>query len=399
MIKTKQKIQFDKELIYKVDQIIIETGSYQAIELLLRTALLPYADYEQWRMGQYSTLSEVLEPKKKAIIPLLNEARHYAVSLKMGSEPVYMQQWEQNTHKNLTICPDNSTLSEYLNTQYFRQETDEQMDLFFDNQSLNLSNDLKRALISRNIKISSQTFQALYDIDPQNEIIKPAKILLDALINALEEENVSDPEDEMQYLLNELAPLAQKTLAGQERDYMSLFWRRLAGYIDDLQGIEGLHTSVCFEQIPDWQAVIDSIEKKPSAKHQPRLFVRYVMALKKSGRQEQYIQAVCQYFWQFSEQHLEILINDDPMLKNNWHDFQDRELDNQWGLKNFPCWLLIKMPGISHHIISDTQTPEVFVILHKLIQTEITEKEQSITLRKQLKESHFGMLEFYLKSK
>ncbi len=398
-MKTKQKIQFDKELIYKVDQIIIETGSYQAIELLLRTALLPYADYEQWRMGQYSTLSEVLESKKKAIIPLLNEAKHYVVSLKMNSEPVYMQQWEQNTHKNLTICPDNSVLSEYLNTQYFRQETDDQMDLFFDNQSLNLCNDLKRALISRNIKISSQTFQALYDIEPQNEIIKPAKILLDALINALEEENVSDPEEEMQYLLNELAPLARKTLAGQERDYMSLFWRRLAGYIDDLQGIEGLHTSVCFEQIPDWQAVIDSIEKQSSAKHQPRLFVRYVIALRKSGRQEQYIQAVCQYFWQFSEQHLELLINNDPMLKNSWHDFQDRELDNQWGLKNFPCWLLIKMPGISHHIISDTQAPEVFVILHKLIQTEITEKEQSITLRKQLKESHSGMLECYLKSK
>ncbi len=408
----KKKVSFNKDLIHEVDQLIMDTGCYQAVELLLRFGLLAYAEYEQWRMGKIPYLSDILSTQKETIIPLLDEAGLYVKSLKMTPEPVIMQQWEQNEiHDHLKFCPDNSIFTEYLTRQYFRKNDDDQMDLFFDNQSLVIIRELKRALISRNIRIASQKFQALYDIEPEHEIVMPAKKLLDALINALEEEQVTDPVDEMHYLLSELSPLAKKALAGQERDYMSLFWRRLARYIDDSLYNEfstkeqaGIHTSFCYQQIPDWQAVINSIEQMPNGMQQPELLARYAIALRKSGQREQYIQAICQYFWQFSNEDYDAsvllkFIAEDSGLKNSWHDFQDLELDEQWGRQHFPCWLLIQTPGISHHIISGKQTPEEFKILHKLILTEIKENRQSITLRKQLKESHAGMLEYYLKLK
>lgn len=408
----KNKVSFNKDLIHEVDQLIMDTGSYQAVELLLRFGLLAYAEYEQWRMGKIRYLSDLLSVQKDTIIPLLDEAGLYVKSLKMKPEAVIMQQWEQNENQeHLKFCPDNSIFTEYLSRQYFRKNDDDQMDLFFDNQSLVIVRELKLALISRNIRIASQKFQALYDIEAKHEMVIPAKKLLDALINALEEEQVTEPVHEMHYLLNELSPLAKKALAGQERDYMSLFWRRLARYIDDSlynefgkKEQEGIHTSFCYQQIPDWQAVMNSIEQTPDGLLLPELLVRYAIALRKTGQQEQYNQTICQYFWQFSKasHDASVFVNsivEDPGLKKIWNDFQDLELDKQWGRQHFPCWLLIQTPGISHHIISDKQTPDEFKILHKLILTEIKENQQSIQLRKQLKESHAGMLESYLKLK
>jgi hypothetical protein len=281
------------------------------------------------------------------------------------------------------------------------------MDLFFDNQALNTINDLKRALISRNIQIASKKFQALYDIEPHNSIINPAKILLDALVNALEEELVTDPAYEMNYLLNELAPLAHKTLAGQERDYMALFWRRLARYIKDSnyteeslhEDIHLLHSSVCYAQIPDWLAVIESIEQTPAMYQHQKLLSRYAIALKNSGEEKRYHQIVCLYYWQFKNADKNELINNDPLLKKIWHRYIDLELDKDWGIQNFSCFLLIEQPGIGHYIVPDEQAPKEFKRLQQLIVTEISEQKPSISLRKQLKDIHPDILAQYLKRK
>lgn len=406
----KNTINLDKDLIHTIDQLIIDSACYQPVELLLRLNLLAYADYEQWCLGKTNYLSDSLNHNKKEIIRTLDEASFYVQSLNMIPEPMIMHQWEQDeTIQTLSFCPDNSLFSNKLSRQFIRKDDDEQMDLFFDNQSLTIVKELKQALISRNIKIASQQFQALYQIEPEHEFFQPAKILLDALVNALEEEPISDTTEEMRYLLEELKPLAKKALSGQERDYMSLFWRRLANYINDddyNEDDETLHSSFCYQQIPDWQAVISSIKKTTDGDKYPGLSDRLSLAFNKSGQYKEFMQSVCQFCWQFSttldKTPEQIFITADAALKNNWYAFLDQEsdqkLDEQWGMQHFPTWLLIKEPGISHYIEAIKQTPESFKLLQQLTLSELKDGTQAIELRKQLNQTQPNILKFYLKS-
>lgn len=402
----KHTTHLDKHLIHSIDQLIIDTACYQPVELLLHLNLLAYADYEQWRMGKIAHLSDILGRNTEEIIDKLNDAAIYAQSLDLLPEPVIMHPWGQsNSTQILSLCPDNSPFFSSLTKQYLRKDDNEQMDLFFDNQSLCIVKELKQALISRNIQAASQQFQALYQTEPEHEFFQPAKLLLDALVNALEEEPVTDISAEMHYLLNDLTPLAQKSLSGQERDYMSLFWRRLANYIDDSlynEKTESMHSSFCFQQIPDWQAVINSINNTTDGQNYPELLARLALALNKSAQHQAFIQTVCQFFWRFPatlDNTADMtFITSDTALKKIWYAFLDQELDKQWGIQNFPGWLLLKEPGISHYIKSTEQTPEAFMHLQQIILTELKEGQQAIALRKQLNQSHPELLEFYLKS-
>ncbi|MCU7800507.1 MAG: hypothetical protein KZQ70_10245 [gamma proteobacterium symbiont of Lucinoma myriamae] len=406
----KKIINLNKDLVHAVDQLIIDTACYQPIELLLRLNLIAYADYEQWRMGKIYQLSDILSHNKKEIIHHLDEALFYVQSLNLIPEPMFMQQWTQDdSTKILKFCPDNSAFADKLTIQYIRQDDDDQMDLFFDNQSLSIVKELKQALISRNIKIASQQFQALYQTEPEHKFFQPAQLLLDALVNALEEEPISDTAEEMRYLLDELQPLAKKALSGQERDYMSLFWHRLADNIDNSHYDEtqgDRHSSYCYEQIPDWQAVIKSITQTTDGQKYPELLARLALALNKSGQHKLFMQTLCQFFWRFStaleETTDKAFIMTDAALKKSWYAFLDQELDvksdEQWGEQNFPSWLLIKEPGISHYISVNEHTPEAFKLLQQLTLAELKNGAQAIELRKQLNQAQSNIFKFYLKS-
>lgn len=404
----KNSIHLDKDLVHNIDQLIIETACYQPVELLLRLNVLAYADYEQWCMGKSNYLCDCFKHNQKEIIRILDEALYYVRSLKLESEPMIVYQWQQNESTQIvSFCPDNSIFSTKLDYQYIRKNDDDQMDLFFDNQSLSIVKELKQALVSRNIRIASQQFEMLYQTDPEHEFFQPAKILLDALVNALEEDPVSDSSAEMHYLLNELGPLAEKHLPGKQRDYMALFWHRLAAYSDndayhedDHTGTLPLHASFCYQQIPDWQAVINSIEHTADAAEYPGLSARKSLALIKSGQRENFIQSVCQFCWQFfttfAQNPEATFMVTDTTLKQHWHAFLDQELDEQWGIQHFPTWLLIKQPGISHYIHSSEQTPESFKQLQQLTLSELGKNTQDIALRKQLQQTHPEIIKHYL---
>lgn len=411
------KIKIDKLLIDEIDQQIIDTGCYQSIELLLRMGILPYSKYEQWRRGEITYLADVFTHPQR-IHKLLEQADVYIHSLDMLAEPVLMQQWvyggvQSKTGNHLKFAAGKSLLLNKLDVQYKRKTDAGQMDLFFDNQSLVIIKELKLSLIARDIRAAGVKLHELYTLEPEHEFYSQAKNLLDALVDALEENKIPCPEKEMNYLLTVLHPLAEKALSGQERDYMSLFWQRLVRVIDDTIYTEQkadtvqkkgeadddsykMHSSFCYQQIPDWEAVIYSIEQTIDAGKKPQLLTRLALALQKTGRREAYIQAVCDYCWQFFTLQQQPPVDMDNVLNSFWHEFL--ELDEAWGMQHFPAWLLIKEPGLAHHLGADTTTPEAFKLLQRLTLIEIKEKNQHIELREKLKDRHSEMLKYYLKN-
>ena len=411
------KVKIDKLLIDAIDQQIIDTGCYQSIELLLRMGILPYSEYERWRRGEITYLADVFTHPEH-IHKLLEQADVYIHSLNMLAEPVLMQQWihggvQSKSGNHLKFAAERSPLLNKLDVQYKRKTDAGQMDLFFDNQSLIIIKELKLSLIARDIRAAGVKLHELYTLEPEHEFYSQAKNLLDALVDALEENQICDPEKEMNYLLTVLHPLAEKVLSGQERDYMSLFWQRLVKVIDDTTYTEQkadtvqkkgaadddsyrMHSSFCYQQIPDWEAVIHSIEQTIDARKKPLLLTRLALALQKTGRREACIQAICEYCWQFFTLQQQPPVDVDCVLSSRWHEFL--EVDEVWGMQHFPAWLLIKEPGLAHHLCAYTTAPEAFKLLQTLTLIEIKEKNQHIELREKLKDRHSEILKYYLKN-
>lgn len=397
-----EKLIATHKIIDAVDQIIIDTGTYQAIDLLLHYNFLSYGHYEQWRTGKIQYLCNVLDNQKRdAIFHCLEKAEHYVKSLKMLPEKITFQSWQAHTSSPLFLCLNDNYFSDLLSYQYLRQNSDDQMDLFFDNQALTTSKELKQALIDRNIKMANQKLQELYNIDPHNTILDGARELLDHLVNAIEEEEIEDIKTELNYLLDELSPLAQSILSAQKRDYLSFFWYRLARQIDDSCYDETepyLHSAFCFAQIPDWPASIGRFEAMPKLKQQAELFKQYLISLNKHEKQSKYIPFVCQFFWQFPDNDPAIFMHQDPSLKTLWQHFlDDKEEHTQWTNEIFPSWLLISNLGMSHYSYADKNAPEDFLLLQKLILSELKEKTPNINLRKQVNAHSCALLEYYLK--
>lgn len=390
-----------------VDSIIESTGCYQPIELLFKFDLLNYGQYRQWREGHIHYLSPFLENNTQLIMQLLEQATDYVKKLKMQAETIHYQQWQKNQTIHLFPVPKKHILKPYLETQYIRDDHD-QMDLFFDNQSLLLTKQLLQALICRDVKTAYTIHQQLQQSDSLNEMLAPSQILLNNLVHALEELNISDLAEHNKYLYETLHPLARKILVGQEQDYMSFFWYRLAQQIDDSlyqeNGINTLHSSECLMQIPDWQAVTLTIENIPKLEEQyPKLQLRLIQSYYYSQNDQQYFQSVCHFLWDHKQTELsniETIINISKQLKNIWKDFLDQlhEYDNlqQWDFSQFPSWLLIFNPGILKLVQANETTPQSFIIIQQLLNSELTHKQPNINLREQLQKLDAQFFQFYL---
>ncbi len=401
--KMKRQKKINKDIVQIIDQMIIETACYQPVELLLRLNLLSYNHYEQWCTGIIPYLSDTLTEHSKQALNILDQASFYVRSLKLLAEPMNVYQWgKNNTTQALHFFPKKSAFANKLNIQYIRHDDTLQMDLFFDNPSVTIIKHLKQGLITRNIQSASQHIQALSQAEPNHKFFQPACDLLDALINALEQKKIPDHTQEMNFLLNELQPLAKKILSGQERDYMSFFWSRLAGQIDDNFYYEqknepniSLHSSFCYQQIPNWQKVISSIEKnKTIFTSLPTLSARHTLALAELGYDKRYQQALCNRCWQFTALPDELLLARNNLLQNHVNHF----LDLDWDIIDFPTWWLIKESGLRINIKSNKFTPKSFQLLQKIMRLEHKEKQPAITLRKQLGHINNDVLAVYLTS-
>ena len=215
---------------YAVDEIITDLGYYSPLELLLRQGRLRYTDYERWRNGEIDFICETFMGSSKRITALLESARDYVQALGFTAETYHLHAWQgEKTNTLLDFCPANNAIdSNLLNTQYLRKADVPQMDLFFDNQGVQLANDLIQALGNRDAKCSEEKLNQLEQVDPNHPLCgQGAELLLAiqklAIQKRLQKNKLSDTKQELNYLQKQLAPLAKDVLKGQARDFMAPF--------------------------------------------------------------------------------------------------------------------------------------------------------------------------------
>ncbi|VAW60725.1 hypothetical protein MNBD_GAMMA11-1860 [hydrothermal vent metagenome] len=393
---TAPEITAHRIIIQAVDDIISDLGCYNPIELLLRQGRLRYNDYERWRSGEQAFICELLMGSAKRINTLLSTAKEYALALKLDAEPLQVHGWQgSRLNQPLQFCPAGSDIHEaLLNTQYIRSETLPQLDLFFDNQGVQLANDLKLALSDRNIELATDRLNQLEHADPGHSLCGQAVQLLNALQKLAQSERDS-PATELHYLQQTLAPLAKDALADKARDFIAPFWRGLAEHLPKGEySLEQpqLHPAYCFKQILDWPQVIRHIRAISNWQQYPALFAPLSHGYFHNDQRIESIQVLCEFCWRHPQ--ADIFMPDDFNCIQAWNQFVDEELDERWGLQHFPAWLLFKEQGLSSHLMADTDyTPEAFIALQSL--TGVDDNGQ-IALREQLQKAHEGIFRCYL---
>lgn len=387
-------------LTFDIDQIVSDLGYYSPIELLLRQGRLRYADYESWRYGQVDFIAEQLMGSAKRINKLLSDARDYILTLNFTAEPSEFYGWKgDKANQLLAFCRSGSDIDiTLLNTQYQRQQSVPQLDLFFDNQGVQLANELILALAGRNAELAEQKLSQLELADPGNSLCGQGAKLLDALQRLEQHEDLPDPLSQLDEIKHHLLPLAKEALQGRTRDYIAPFWRQLAENMNTDSYSEDhpdLHPAYCYTQILQWPDVIDSINNTAHWRQFPSLYGLLSQARYQQDQRIESLQLACDYCWSFPQQKPAFII--DAHSLEQYSLFIDLELDEKWGWFHFPAWLLLHEPGLVAHLEVDSKyNDEAFRLLQQLLQPTQLDDQQNMELRGRLKTVHDGIFDFYL---
>ncbi|MCP3868640.1 MAG: hypothetical protein GY703_11200 [Gammaproteobacteria bacterium] len=391
----------ERDIRQALDRLLLEQGLYSPLEFLLAEGRLLYTDYEAWRGGEGDYLDEQLFGDSRQCGGLLEQAATYAAELKLVSEPLTYTRWGGGEGDRLRFSRD-IRLDRLFHTRYCRPAEQPQLDLFMDATGVSLANGVCGSLKERNYPEARRLLQRLFDTDPGHRQLGSLELLIEAAEGlSLPVEEVSS---ELNYLEQELAPLAGDVLESGSRDYLVPFWQRLFDVMakapfDSNQ--PGLHASYAALKLEAWELVKRSIEKERDWDRHCTLLRRYARAC---GRLRQYEAAAGCWFllcWQFPDQADTLGTEAESIWRHRWQRFLglEPELDN----RDFPAWSLLEQPGLvpqlrASRIDSCKAMPPAYLATAELVKagTAAVPATELIEERRRLKELNPELFVHYL---
>jgi hypothetical protein len=401
--------KIDSALQAQVDAQLMEQGAFAPLELLIDFGRLAYGDYESWRTRQVELLDDVLMGSTEKIRAQLEEAASYARSIGLVEQPQEFHAWHTEAHaaddKPLRISTD-AQLQRLIGSRYAPARNLPQMDLFFDNPVVALTNGIVRALCARNRVEAQRLLDHLYAQAPNHADLAAFDSLLEAL------SRLSLPCDDAEHELESLqhtAATAKRLLGAHYRDLLTPLWKRLA---DALAGKAfdpdhpTLHRSFALSEAQDWPGASASVLDEPSWWRHPSLCLRLARSGFYRQRRTESLTAWFHLCWQLPDQAaaaLESRRQPDSGIAASWQHFLEiEEIGGAGGLlpstalsaADFPAWLLLSEPGLVQHLaietpIGDSPGEEHFRCVYRLMQARRANmKEEEMALRKQLRSYH-----------
>jgi hypothetical protein len=405
----------DTELQAQVDAQLMEQGAFAPLDLLFNSGRLMYGDYEAWRRREIDLLDEVLMGDPARILAQAQQAAEYARSIGLVEQAQEFHAWTEGgasaAGKPLRGSAD-PQLQRLIASRYVPAQKAPQMDLFFDNPVVALTNGIARALAARNRSESQRQLDRLYVQAPNHPDLASFDQLLGALDGA--GRDVDDPAARMTLLLG-IEPAARRLLGTDSRDFLAPLWRHLA---DALAGrsfsaaAPRLHRSFASSQAQDWAGVSESVLGEPHWWLQPQLCLRLADSSFRRRRRIEGLTAWCHLCWRNPElvaEGLEKLRQ--PDLSSLWQRFLEAEeeaLETAPGPSgpalspaDFPAWLLLQEPGLARQLSEDlptgnTPSEQHYRCIHRWVHAHKAHRDQEeMALRKELQASHptlFGLL-------
>ncbi len=389
----------DPSLQSQVDAQLLEQGAFAPLELLFNSGRLLYSDYESWRRREIELLDTALMGNLDNIRAEIEQAVSYARRIGLVEQAQEFHAWHTpgavgaaRDDRPLRISRD-AQLQRLMGARYVRAQNVPQMDLFFDNPVVALTNGIIAALASRNATEAQRLLDQLYAQAPTHADLAAFDQLLAALGHL--GQPVAGPAGEMEFLV-EVTPTARRLLGAQSRDLLAPLWRQVA------QSLAGepfdpaepdLHRSFALAQAQDWVAVSDSVLREASWQWHAPLCLRLAESAFNRRRRVEALAAWCHLCWRAPAMAADAANKlRHPELMGLWQRFLDEE--EPLTEADFPAWLLLKEPGLALQLAADltpgdTPPEEQYRCVHRLIQARRARRQdEELRQRKILQASH-----------
>jgi hypothetical protein len=286
-------------------------------------------------------------------------------------------------------------LQRLIGSRYVRAQSVPQMDLFFDNPVVALTNGIVQALTTHDLMSAQRQLDQLYTQAPTHSELAAFDQLLAALGHLAHP--VAEPRAELAFLL-EVTPTARRLLGAQSRDLLSPLWMQLG---DAVRGATfdtdepGLHRSFALSQAQDWAGVTDSVLSEPGWQQHAPLCLRLVESAFNRRQRVAALAAWCHVCWRVPAETSQAVSKlRQPELTMLWQRFLDDEA-GEAGLTevDFPAWLLLSEPGLALQLAEElaTGTPaeEPYRCVHRwILARRARQQSEELALRKSLQASH-----------
>ncbi|MBL1274585.1 MAG: hypothetical protein COB30_000695 [Ectothiorhodospiraceae bacterium] len=387
---------------HQVDQLLLEQGEYLPLEFLLREGRLLYADYEAWRNGEMASLDEALFGDPEHIQQQLTDAEKYLQQRGWQAEIIHYKNWRSDASQALCFS-ENSHLNQCFHSSYRKPQDQPQLDLFSDSPATSLFNGITKSLQDRKATEARRLLEGLYDTAPDHARLGELECLVEvaeSMGNAVE-----DVSAELSALQETLTPLAEMLLGKGSRNLLIPLWRRLSTALQGqayLPAQSDLHLSYSASQAMDWKVVCEAVEKVPHWQTDLVLLLRHTQSCEQLRLQAEALQSWFYVCWQFPEESDELENSSDYVLRQQWKDFLDVELELP--ATAFPAWLLIKKPGLIHSLCAPDNEMDcpasyrtMFQLQHNNLNAQAgLEDGEAMTLRAQLKQQDPELFQHFL---
>ena len=386
----------DTSLQAQVDAQLLEQGAFTPLELLFNSGRLLYSDYESWRRCEIEFLDSVLMGNPDKIKAEMEQAISYARRIKLVEQIQEFHPWHTQgapagaSDRPLRISMD-PLLQRLMGSRYVRAQSVPQMDLFFDNPVVALTNGIVQALATRNLPGAQRQLDQLYAQAPTHSDLAAFDQLLAALGHL--GHPVEEPRQELAFLL-EVTPTARRLLGAQSRDLLAPLWTQLAQTLQNTSfdtHEPTLHRSFALAQAQDWAAAADSVMSEPDWQQHPTLCLRMVESAFQRRQRVAALAAWCQVCWRAPEEAARAVSQlRQPELAALWQRFLDHEALTE---SDFPAWLLLREPGLALQLAEDlatgTAAAEAYRCVHRWIYARRARKhDEELALRKTLQSVH-----------
>jgi hypothetical protein len=395
----------DIELQTQIDTQILEQGAFAPLEFLIDSGRLIHGDYESWRRREISSLDDVLMGSKEKIRTQLESAAGYARSIGLVEQPQTFYAWVSGTidhgDEPLRLSAD-AQLHRLIGIRYVPAQNAPQMDLFFDNPVVALTNGIVQALSARNLGETQRQLDRLYAQAPNHADLASFDRLLAALGHL--DRPIDDPRQELEFLLD-ITPAAKRLLGWEARDLLSPLWRQLADALWSQAfsiGEPNLHRSFALIQAQDWPGAGDAVHREPQWWLHAPLCLRLAQSCFYQQRRSDALTAWFHLCWRAPAEAADALDNrrqPDTGIGALWRRFVDCE-EELWPsgvppapaltAADFPAWLLLREPGLNLQLAVDlalgnTRAEETYRNAHRWIDARRANRNaDELALRKTL---------------
>ena len=390
---------------HQVDQLLLEQGEYQPLELLLREGRLHYADYEAWRNGELDSLDEALFGDPEHIQQQLSDAENYLQKRGWQAEITHYKNWRSESgNASKPLCfSENGRLNKCFHSNYYKPQDQPQLDLFSDSPATSLFNGITQSLADRKPAEARRLLEILYDTAPDHTRLGE----LESVVEVAEsmETPVEDVSAELTGLQETVVPLVETLLGKGSRNLLIPLWRRLS---KALQGQayqstqRDLHLSYTASQAMDWEVVRNVVERVPDWQSEYVLVARHAQACEQLHLQADALQSWFYVCWQFPDAADSLESSSDHVLRQQWKAFLD--LDLELPATAFPAWLLIRKPGLTRSLQepgAEMLCPASYRTMFLMQQNSLNsqarlEDGEVMTLRAQLKQQDSALFQHFL---